>query len=481
MRDLADSYHLARRNGTWYYRRRVPEDVRAEVGKDVIQFSLGTPDKAKAKRLREKWDVHYSSEFEAARRIGIDDRLTESQPEPLKIALSEREADSLVREYVRQRDRRFRDFLDRDPPEDAAQRSEMQHEIEIEISQLQSLHDPNSWQAINSVEQKLLRGAEIGPGGIIPSAFAEMIRRGLIEIERRKIARLNFNDDDVQTEDRRPPRRAPTVAFGKLADEFLALEREEATVNRLNAKSLARKDANVRLLLRLIGGETPVDDINHDACLGLRRTLARVPTNLTKLYGSLPVAEAVLRASAEGRPTLSPVTQAQYLTTLKEILELALRKGVIAVNPIEGMRTLKRDRVAPADKRLPFTNLQLIAFFRSDFYRSCAASGPAPYRFDKSGGWRFWLPILSLFTGLRPRELLQMHVSDVQCTREGTWFIDVVASGEDSESNAPPKSLKTASSRRQVPLHRTILQAGFLMFVHERGADLPDPSALTHT
>lgn len=64
------------------------------------------------------------------------------------------------------------------------------------------------------------------------------------------------------------------------------------------------------------------------------------------------------------------------------------KKGLIAVNPAQGLRSLRRDDISDAEKRIPFTPEQIIAFFNREFYRRCVASGPAPHRFDTKG-WRF--------------------------------------------------------------------------------------------
>lgn len=156
------------------------------------------------------------------------------------------------------------------------------------------------------------------------------------------------------------------------------------------------------------------------------------------------------------------------------MLDLATKKRVISANPASGLRPLKRDEIAAADKRLPFTPQQLAGFFRSAFYTAAAASGPTPYRYDSKGGWRFWLPLLSLFTGLRPRELLQLHVEEVRHTPNGTTYLDVVVSEQDNEGPVV-RSLKNLTSRRRVPLHPVLIRIGFPSFVEERQTGSRDP------
>ena len=63
-----------------------------------------------------------------------------------------------------------------------------------------------------------------------------------------------------------------------------------------------------------------------------------------------------------------------------------------------------------------------------------------------------------------------MDIADVRRTDQGTWFLDVVetADEDDDDLNARPKTLKTMSSRRKIPIHKDVLALGFTAFVEER-------------
>ena len=215
------------------------------------------------------------------------------------------------------------------------------------------------------------------------------------------------------------------------------------------------------LIREIIGDQTPVDAIDYDTCLRVRSVLARIPANRSKIYGTRPLDEAIERAAAENRPLLSPVTQQQYLAALRDTLDLA-------GNPAEGMKPVKRDTVAAGAKRKPFTLEQIREFFQSKFYSDCAKHS-MPFAHDKSG-WRFWLPLICLFMGMRPNEAAQMHLDDLKCTSQGTWYLDIVATGDedDSEPSGSAKTLKTATSRRKIPVHPELIKIGFLQFVQTR-------------
>ena len=289
-----------------------------------------------------------------------------------------------------------------------------------------------------------------------------------LELDKRSLARLADDHRHAFFDQLFNPSRQPRVSFGELADQYLQLTEEDAATNRLSQKGIDRQRATVALIREIIGDTTPADAIDYDTCLRVRSTLARIPANRTKIYGTRPLEEAIERGAADNKPLLSPVTQQQYLTALRDVLDLAAKKQLIPVNPAEGLKPVKRDTVAAGEKRRPFTLEQIKQFFQSKFYSECAKH-PLPFAYDKSG-WRFWLPLICLFMGMRPNEAAQMHVDDLKRTSQGTCYLDIVATGDedDSEPSGSAKTLKTATSRRKIPIHLELIKIGFLQFVESR-------------
>jgi hypothetical protein len=387
MDKVSDKHHLVRRKGVWYYRRRVPDAVRAAIGKTFIQFSLRSSNKAEAKKLREAWDLRWSAEFERAGAESDPASKNHSDPPPGKgVLLTEPAAIRLVRDYVERLDHQFRDRLVSDGPENEAQRREMRANIEYGVQILKNLDDPRGLEWVQAVGEKLLNhaGAKVEKGGLPASAFDALVQRGLLEVDFRKLARLADDHSRRSFDPLFDPTAPPPVTFAELADQFLGLAGDDAAANGTSQKSVDRMRANVALFRQLIGDATLVSALDYDACLKVRDMLSRLPANMTKLhrgkaYKELSLREAIEHAEAAGRDGLSPVTQAQYLGTFRDMLDLAAKKRLIAINPAEGMKPLKRDEVSPTEKRLPFAPWQLAAFFQSDFYNECAHSGAAPY------------------------------------------------------------------------------------------------------
>jgi integrase len=231
-----------------------------------------------------------------------------------------------------------------------------------------------------------------------------------------------------------------------------------------------RQRATINLIREIVGDETQIDAVDYDACLRVRTVLARLPANRSKLYPDLPIDQAIARAEKDSKPLLAPVTQERYLAALREILDLAAKKRLITVNPAEGLKPIKRDTMAASEKRKPLTLQQIADFFKSSFYTESAKHSPA-FAHDKQG-WRFWLPLLCLFLGARPNEMAQMHVADLKRTQKGAWYLDIEGTADDEEES---KTLKTATSRRKIPLHPELIKIGFVQFVEQRKKASGDP------
>ena len=60
--------HTQKRNGVYYFRRKIPLDLIAHYGKAEIALSLKTKERKEAEPLARKWGVFYDDEFAEVRK-----------------------------------------------------------------------------------------------------------------------------------------------------------------------------------------------------------------------------------------------------------------------------------------------------------------------------------------------------------------------------------------------------------------------------
>ena len=103
----------------------------------------------------------------------------------------------------------------------------------------------------------------------------------------------------------------------------------------------------------------------------------------------------------------------------------------------------------PDESRAVFTHDDLTKLFSiSECQSECFRGYP----------FRYWLPLLGLYTGARENELCQLHFDDIY-EKEGVLVIDINKKGK--------KQLKNPSSARIVPVHKKLLSLGFKDYLDE--------------
>lgn len=204
-------------------------------------------------------------------------------------------------------------------------------------------------------------------------------------------------------------------------------------------------------------GDKRLGDITAADVRSFRNALERTPVGLTAKERKLSFRK-LLEADHTGREYASATTVNKHLTILKAVVSHAIREGAADAmkgyaNPFTGVRTEVDERGAV--KREPLNGSDLKAIFSGPVH----VSGERPK--GGCGEAAYWLPVLLLLTGARLNELVQLRASDVRRDPDSeVWFFDIGTSGG--------RTVKTASSRRQVPLHPELGRMGFLKFLEAR-------------
>jgi integrase len=142
----------------------------------------------------------------------------------------------------------------------------------------------------------------------------------------------------------------------------------------------------------------------------------------------------------------SPTTVTRKIGILKTLFRVARDYELLAANPADQVRAIHAVRQKP---RIAFSPEDLSQIFNSPIYTD-------NYR-PVTGGKEacYWLPLLALFTGARVEELAQLLVEDIRSSGDLGWYLNI-------SDEAAHSQLKNAASRRRIPLHRTLVDCGFL-------------------
>ena len=117
-------------------------------------------------------------------------------------------------------------------------------------------------------------------------------------------------------------------------------------------------------------------------------------------------------------------------------------------------------------KKSGFTDAQLATIFNLlSPYRTVPSPIPAKENPPMRIEW-YWCLLCLAFTGARRAEIAQLLRSDVR-EIDGVWCFSLEES-EEGEGEETKKALKNAPSKRIVPLHSQLIEAGFLKWLEQQ-------------
>lgn len=211
--------------------------------------------------------------------------------------------------------------------------------------------------------------------------------------------------------------------------------------------SLRSYETVLRTLIRLVGNK-PVRHVTRQDIRAAKETLMRLPAHWERNFPGVPIEAAIKKGN--GMHKLSRGSINRYLAEITSFFSWALNNGYIDRHPALRLTlprkttpNQERDRYATADLDLIFhKGLQYAPYLDP---HSKQATRPRDHK--------FWLPLISLFSGMRLGEAAHLLRGDIR-EIDGVWCFDVQPNDY--------RPLKTASSRRVIPVHPEMLRIGWI-------------------
>ncbi len=151
---------------------------------------------------------------------------------------------------------------------------------------------------------------------------------------------------------------------------------------------------------------------------------------------------------AEGAATITTNTVRDIMKNISSFLNWAVKQGYLEKNHLAGLEPKLEE-----SSRRPFTVPELKKIFSHKAFTEHKWDDPEKY-------WKYWLPLMGLFTGARIEELAMLEPRDIKKDEDGIHYFDINDMQEDKEGK-----LKTADSRRRIPIHTKLVELGFIRFV----------------
>ena len=210
----------------------------------------------------------------------------------------------------------------------------------------------------------------------------------------------------------------------------------------------------LEIFIELIG-DRPVDGITNDHIRDFQTALNDWPSNARKKQefkdlNAKQIVEAVQSLRNEGQIVqgLSDRTLAKHRDRIASFFNSLLQSGVIHRNPLNGIKRQDNGK-QKMNSRRPFNASELDMIF--------ASQNIEPW--TKSKSHRKWGAWIGFYTGARVNEVAQLYVHNI--APEGDIY------GFHIVESKPDQKLKTAGSKRFIPIHQDLIDAGFLDYVED--------------
>jgi integrase len=177
----------------------------------------------------------------------------------------------------------------------------------------------------------------------------------------------------------------------------------------------------------------------------VRRELIKLPGN-AKPFQGLSVPQVI--ATTEGRdiPRLSAKTLNDHLELYGRLFSFAHKRKWVQLNPFDGVRVISTDKERAKDKRDMFTRDELAKIFSTALHSTK----------NNQAAYRYWTPLIALFTGARRAEIAALYIEDVRKVA-GVWVFDF-------NENTSDKRVKNVNGLRLTPIHPFLLGLGLLEY-----------------
>ena len=238
------------------------------------------------------------------------------------------------------------------------------------------------------------------------------------------------------------PKKTPRLS--ELLEQFL---KSRTSSKNIRAATLNEYRTAVADLIFVIG-DRPVHQYTFDDAELFRDSMQTIPLHRNKKPAYIGKAFNELKAlSIPSEECIGGRTIADRLGYLKTYFNWLVSKGTVDRNPFADVSITYEENHWP-----DYKDTDLRTIFSSALY---VESKYARQKTTRAAHW--WLPLLCLYAGARPSELVQMRLQDI-AENDGILCATVIDEGEGM-------SAKTNAARRTFPIHPVLLKLGFEDYV----------------
>ena len=211
----------------------------------------------------------------------------------------------------------------------------------------------------------------------------------------------------------------------------------------------ALENSSCAMLFFKVAGDHSPTYYTHQMLMNFKSVLQQLPPKMNIMPKTR--GKSIARILAMRHEKLLSVSQInKYLICIGAYFRWLTSHEYISSNPAHHLLLSKSKKTRPEDERGAFSVNEMRKI--RDLLREQKES-------FKPWSSRFWVPFIAIYSGMRVAEISGLYLSDIK-KYDGIWCFDV--------NDENDKRLKTAASRRKVPIHPCILAENFLDYWAEK-------------
>ena len=206
----------------------------------------------------------------------------------------------------------------------------------------------------------------------------------------------------------------------------------------------------LRRLKEILGSTTTIENVSRESAEFVRQTLSKLPSN-TRPYRGLSVQQIISATSDKNIDILSNKSRNDHLEVYSRLFKYAIQKhpSHVTINPFEGVRVKVDAKERARKRRSAFDREQLKLIFSTSIHTKPDLSKP----------YRYWTPLIGLFTGARRGSISTLYLDDIKKVND-VWVFDF-------NENTKDKREKSANGFRLTPIHPFLITIGLLDYKND--------------
>ena len=455
--------YIYRRNNTYHYRVRIPKSLQPYFHKTELHKSLKTSSKTTANYYAKILQSHFVYIKQGAQLHYLDDaKIQEEVDKFIRLEFELLDKDLYQHSYTQEDTEGIKNYLDK-MMKQLQKQIEIKSEFDLHVKRIADsvFKDVNIEYHETEYNHTCLNIAN----GLkqVYKAISDKIDTKAYKTDKNPYLKDFITPLLNQTATLKEPitpkplpvtidtkkSTTPIITLEKAYDDFI---RHTKTTKNWTKDTVTDHNNIKNLMLMHFSPKTDITTINRNRLLDFRDQLTQLPLNfrLKKVYKDLhSLQEIIKKADTIRDKRVSITTINKLLSNLYGFFDYLETNDYITKNPHKDLRI--KAKKSTKKKRVAYTTEDFQKLFQTPLYtqnlKTTLQTNPE----------HIFIPLIAMYQGMRMNEICQLYKEDIKKV-DDIWCLDI---NRDRD-----KSIKNDDSIRIIPIHQSIIDSGFIEYVH---------------